>query len=318
MTRNVQTQDLLEMKAMNRRSGARLIVLTGSLALLLGCAASGGGTPGDAERFERGKQAYLDERYSQAFELLLREAEDGNHEAQYTVGYMYYQGQGVSQNDQAALRWIQASASGGHARAVEALGQLAGMGARQRITPEQTEPEADSGDDTTRASPAMQRGPVPEEIGSQITGSEVAELSADQAPPRQERPPAVEDEPPPRQGPPPAAETEVPETEVTGTEVTAEPPADEPPPRDEPPPAVEDEPGFALQLGSFRQQSNAVRERDRLRAADVDAFIAETRDDQGPIYRLRVGPMKNRQEVETMRQRIADTTGTTGFIVPHP
>lgn len=312
MTRTVQTQDLLEMKAMNRRSGARLIVLTGSLALLLGCAASGGGPPGDAERFERGKQAYLDERYSRAFELLLREAEDGNHEAQYTVGYMYYQGQGVSQNDQAALRWIQASAAGGHARAVEALGQLAGMGARQRITPEETEPEAGRDDDTTRASPTMQRGPMPEEIGSQITGSEVAESSADQPPPRQERPPAVEEEPPP------AAETEVPETELTGTEVTAESSADEPHPRNEPPPAVDDEPGFALQLGSFRQQRNAMRERDRLRAADVDAFISETRDDQGPIYRLRVGPLKNRQEVETMRQRIADTTGTAGFMVPHP
>ncbi|MCK8517049.1 SPOR domain-containing protein [Methylonatrum kenyense] len=125
---------------MTRRLGATVVIILAFLMLLAGCAAPGATERGDPERFERGKQAYLDGRYSEAFELLLREAEDGNPDAQYTVGYMYYEGQGVNQDDQSALRWIRESASGGNRKAVEALGQMAGMGARQRIRGDEPEP----------------------------------------------------------------------------------------------------------------------------------------------------------------------------------
>lgn len=128
---------------MIRRLGATVPAILVCLMLLAGCAAPGGAERGDPERFERGKQAYLDGRYSEAFELLLREAEDGNPDAQYTVGYMYYEGQGVNQDDQAALRWIRESASGGNRNAIEALGQMAGMGARQRARPPAEEEAAD-------------------------------------------------------------------------------------------------------------------------------------------------------------------------------
>lgn len=123
------------------RRGVVTGVLLG-LLLLAGCAT----LPGErvSDRFEQGKQAYLSGQYSRAFELLLREAEDGNPEAQYTVGYMYYEGQGVNQDDQAALRWIRESAAGGHSKAVDALGQMAGMGARQRARPPADE-EAQTG-----------------------------------------------------------------------------------------------------------------------------------------------------------------------------
>ncbi|MEX1067819.1 MAG: hypothetical protein WED00_17710, partial [Aquisalimonadaceae bacterium] len=81
--------------------------LTLALGLLAGCAAQ----PKDfaSERFEEGKTAYLAGDYSNAFELLLGEAEQGNPEAQYTIGYMYYLGQGVREDEAAALRWIQRS-----------------------------------------------------------------------------------------------------------------------------------------------------------------------------------------------------------------
>ncbi len=103
--------------------------LTMVLLALAGCATTPP-TPGSPERFAEGREAYLAGDYSRAFELLLREAEDGNPDAQYTVGYMYYQGQGVQQDEQAALRWIQAAANNGSRRAVQALGQLAGIGTR--------------------------------------------------------------------------------------------------------------------------------------------------------------------------------------------
>ncbi|MCH8503780.1 MAG: hypothetical protein LAT50_05595 [Ectothiorhodospiraceae bacterium] len=73
----------------------------------------------------------------------MREAEDGNPEAQYTVGYMYYNGEGVQQDEAAALRWIRTAANNGSRRAVEALGQMAGMGPRT--------PQPDGADEETEA-----------------------------------------------------------------------------------------------------------------------------------------------------------------------
>jgi TPR repeat protein len=113
-----------------------------SLLVLAGCASSPS-VPGSPERFEQGREAYMAGDYSRAFELLLREAEDGNPDAQYTVGYMYYEGQGVQQDEQAALRWIQTAANNGNRRAIQALGQMAGMGSRIGDTPS---PEAESAD----------------------------------------------------------------------------------------------------------------------------------------------------------------------------
>ncbi len=105
------------------------LALGALLVSLAGCATSPS-APGSPERFEQGREAYMAGDYSRAFELLLREAEEGNPDAQYTVGYMYYEGQGVQQDEQAALRWIQMAASNGSSRAIQALGQMAGIGAR--------------------------------------------------------------------------------------------------------------------------------------------------------------------------------------------
>lgn len=107
-----------------RASGLALV-----LGLLTACATQP--SQNVSEPFQEGKAAYLAGDYSRAFELLLGEAQRGNPDAQYTIGYMYYQGQGVQQDRDAALRWIQRSATAGNERAMEALGQLSGMGARQ-------------------------------------------------------------------------------------------------------------------------------------------------------------------------------------------
>lgn len=115
-----------------RRSFTRLGKVAAALALglLLAACASTSSQPGSPERFQEGREAYLAGDYSRAFELLIREAEDGNPDAQYTVGYMYYNGEGVQQDEAAALRWIRTAANNGSRRAVEALGQMAGMGPR--------------------------------------------------------------------------------------------------------------------------------------------------------------------------------------------
>ena len=96
--------------------------------LLAGCASTD--TPGDRERFEQGREAYMAGDYGAAFERLITEAEAGNPEAQYTIGYMYYEGQGVGQDEDRALQWIRRAAEGGSEPALKALGELASMGGR--------------------------------------------------------------------------------------------------------------------------------------------------------------------------------------------
>jgi TPR repeat protein len=108
---------------------AKLTLMVCALALgLAGCAgqperAAGGG-------FEAARAAYVAEDFERAFPLMRDEAQAGNAHAQYTLGYMYYNGQGVVPDTDEALRWIRAAAAKGEPRALEALGRLASVGTR--------------------------------------------------------------------------------------------------------------------------------------------------------------------------------------------
>lgn len=55
-------------------------------------------------------------------------AEQGNADAQFNLGLMYFNGTGVAQDDQAALKWFRLAADQGHAFAQFALGNLYFMG----------------------------------------------------------------------------------------------------------------------------------------------------------------------------------------------
>jgi TPR repeat protein len=48
--------------------------------------------------FERGYTAYKAENYTEAAKWLLRAAKQGNAEAQFNLGFMYFAGQGVAQD----------------------------------------------------------------------------------------------------------------------------------------------------------------------------------------------------------------------------
>lgn len=61
------------------------------------------------------------QNYRHAFIRLLPEAERGNPDAQYAIGYMYYYGQGVIENRVKALYWIKCAADKGHKDAIAAL-----------------------------------------------------------------------------------------------------------------------------------------------------------------------------------------------------
>ena len=152
----------------------RIATLTVVIALLVGCA--GSGSPGDDARFAEGREAYQAGDYGEAFERLIVEAEAGNPDAQYTIGYMYFEGQGVSRDEERALRWIQRAAENGSRQAVTALGELAGMGSNRRGDSDEpaSTPEPQAGEGAPRLTPDS------DDMERQIRDELPAELNDDQ------------------------------------------------------------------------------------------------------------------------------------------
>ncbi len=75
-----------------------------------------------AQTFSDGSAAYDRGDYGEAFNIFLPLAEEGNAEAQTMIGYLYATGNGVPQNDDAALRWYTSAAEQGYALAQLNLG----------------------------------------------------------------------------------------------------------------------------------------------------------------------------------------------------
>jgi len=93
---------------------AAFLVFICSLMLLSGCVTS---------RFNlrSGIQSFQVQNYRLAFIRLKPEADKGQPDAQYAVGYMYYYGQGVVEDRQKAWYWINCAAHAGQPDAVEAI-----------------------------------------------------------------------------------------------------------------------------------------------------------------------------------------------------
>lgn len=64
--------------------------------------------------FEKGAEAYKNGEHSEAFKLWLSRAEQGDMSAQFNVGRMYDDGDGVEQDKRQALKWYQKSAEQNH------------------------------------------------------------------------------------------------------------------------------------------------------------------------------------------------------------
>jgi TPR repeat protein len=71
-----------------------------------------------------GIASFKKQNYRQAFIRLLPEANKGNPEAQYAIGYMYYYGQGVTEDREQALKWIRLAALANQPDAIVALNAI--------------------------------------------------------------------------------------------------------------------------------------------------------------------------------------------------
>jgi len=75
----------------------------------------------ETSQLQKGRSDFQAGRYHSAYKTLLPLARQGNPEAQYAVGYFYYYGKGVKEDEQKAQYWINQSAQHGYAPAIRAL-----------------------------------------------------------------------------------------------------------------------------------------------------------------------------------------------------
>lgn len=98
---------------------------------------------------------------------------------------------------------------------------------------------------------------------------------------------------------------------------------DQPPPAPPKPAAASREvppelAAWAVQVGSFGTEANALKLRDDLRAKGYAAYTETTRSDDKTLYRVRVGPTVERGEAERLQQELAGKESLKGLVISHP
>ena len=75
--------------------------------------------------------------------------------------------------------------------------------------------------------------------------------------------------------------------------------------------------GWAVQLGSFSNQSTAQRMVEDLRARGHEAFVMPVKSGSNTLYRVRIGPLASREEAAAALQRVK-TLAPNAALVAHP
>ncbi|WP_373023890.1 SPOR domain-containing protein [Thioalkalivibrio sp.] len=76
--------------------------------------------------------------------------------------------------------------------------------------------------------------------------------------------------------------------------------------------------GWAVQIGSFRGKDNAREQVATLRDAGWPAFMDDSTADGRPIYRVKVGPLAQREEAVKLGESLEDELELSGIVVAHP
>jgi len=77
-----------------------------------------------SQELQKGKMSFASGEYRQAFHELLPLACEGNVDAQYAVGYMYYYGYGVTRDCESGIFWMTKAASRNNQAAIKALSMI--------------------------------------------------------------------------------------------------------------------------------------------------------------------------------------------------
>jgi len=73
---------------------------------------------------------------------------------------------------------------------------------------------------------------------------------------------------------------------------------------------------WVVQAGSFAEEANALAVRDRLRRDGYPSFVSMSND--ASVFRVRVGPMVNKQQAGTVQQRVMELLGREAIVMPYP
>lgn len=92
------------------------------VVVFLAVAGCGDQSQKDAASYQEGIDAYAQGNFAVALEKLKPVAEHGNAQAQFNLGLMYREGNGVSQDSKEATAWLSKAAEQGHVEAQENLG----------------------------------------------------------------------------------------------------------------------------------------------------------------------------------------------------
>jgi len=76
--------------------------------------------------------------------------------------------------------------------------------------------------------------------------------------------------------------------------------------------------GWVVQVGSFRQKSNAIALRDRLKIAGFSAFEERASGSATPIYRVKVGPEQNRERANVLKAKLLAKQKLNGIVMSQP
>ena len=74
---------------------------------------------------------------------------------------------------------------------------------------------------------------------------------------------------------------------------------------------------WAIQVGSFGNKDNAKKLRDRLNAAGFEAYIQDLSNQQKPVHRVRIGPVRSLKKARLMSQQVAASEKRETLVVPY-
>ena len=75
---------------------------------------------------------------------------------------------------------------------------------------------------------------------------------------------------------------------------------------------------WALQIGTFGQKANALVLQDKLRAEKHPAYVSEIKVDGKQKFKVRIGPIIDKQRVEKLKLAIQKEHNLDGYVVRHP
>ena len=75
---------------------------------------------------------------------------------------------------------------------------------------------------------------------------------------------------------------------------------------------------WALQVGTFGEEANALVLQDKLRADKHPAYVSEAKVDGKQQFKVRVGPIIDKQRVEKLKASIKKKHNLDGYVMRHP